>query len=300
MKHVFIINPIAGIKSSVDETLAKIDTVKSKYDIEVYTTTQKGDATRFVKEYIEKNKDLEVRFYACGGDGTLFEVVNGAAYNDNVSICSYPCGSGNDFVKCIGGAEKYLNIENIINAPNKKIDLIKVGDVYSINVANFGFDANVCNTANNLKGKSKNPYTMGIVKNIFGGMKNHILITDEEETINPEGELLLCSLGNGAFCGGKYKCAPRQVLDDGWLELCMIKCISLLKFLSLIKKYELGQHLDDPVFSKIIKYKRVKKIQLTSSNDKPFYLCLDGEILEGKEFTIEVADKAINIAYLGE
>jgi diacylglycerol kinase (ATP) len=90
MKHIFIANPAAGPKSSV--TLIREETARlaDRYDVSVYETQGVGDATRFIKEYCEAHPEEEVRFYACGGDGTLNEVVNGAARYVHASVSCYP------------------------------------------------------------------------------------------------------------------------------------------------------------------------------------------------------------------
>ena len=77
MKTVFIINPMAGQGKSIEKFISSIKETaeKLKADIEIYITKAVGDATSFVHSYCEKNG--AARFIACGGDGTLGEVVNG-------------------------------------------------------------------------------------------------------------------------------------------------------------------------------------------------------------------------------
>ena len=296
MKHVFIINPHAGKVNIYDKAVALITPFMDKYDISIHKTTEEKDATNFVKHYAEEHPNDEIRFYACGGDGTINEVVSGAVRYSNVSVCVYPCGSGNDFVKSIGSLEFYNDVEKILNAKNKKIDVIKVGDDnYSINVCNYGFEAKVAKYANQIKKKGgKNPYLRGVIRGLFTGMKNNITVEVDGEVINPDGKLLLSSVANGGYVGGKYFCAPRFCLDDGLLEFCLVKQVSVFTLLRLIKQYELGKHLDDKRFDKLLVYKRTKKVKLYS--DKPFDVCIDGEILNGTEFEIEIMEKAINFA----
>lgn len=71
-----------------------------------------------------------------------------------LSVSCYPCGSGNDFVKAFGGAELFLDIAKLITAPTRKLDLLKVGDRYSNNVVNFGFDTTVAITINKERDKT--------------------------------------------------------------------------------------------------------------------------------------------------
>lgn len=296
MKHVFIINPYAGPENNYNKIKSTLVDLEGKYDIEIHQTAYPKEATEFVKNYALSHPKEEIRFYACGGDGTLNEVVSGAVGFENISVGIHPCGSGNDFVKSIGGQSKYTNIEEIMNLPSKKIDIIKVGDnSYSINVCNYGFEAKVAKHANLVKIKGKNnPYLKGVINALFTGMKNHITVEVDGEIINPTGTMLLGGSANGGYVGGKYFCAPRFVLDDGLLEVSLVKCVSVFTLLKLIKQYELGKHLEDKRFDKLLIYKRAKKVKLYS--DKPFDVCVDGEIVTGTQFDIEIINKAINFA----
>ena len=292
MKHIFIINP----KSGKEDTTAYIrqQLEKTDFDWEIYNTTAPKDAIRFIREWCGKH-DEEVRFYACGGDGTLSEVVNGAAGFENASVSCYPCGSGNDFVKNYGGAEKFLDIEKLCRAENQSIDLIKVNDdIYSVNIVNFGFDAYAVKTMNSVRRKpligGKNAYNTGIVTAILKAMKNVAEITVDEKPFFDE-KFLLCTVANGQFIGGKYRCAPRASLDDGTLDLCLVKTVSVPKFASLIGLYEKGEHLDSEKFRKYICYTRCKKVDIKASEG--FFISVDGEIYDGNNFRLEVIHKAL-------
>ena len=81
-----------------------------------------------------------LRFYACGGDGTLGEVVNGAAGQVNAEVGLIPIGTGNDFVRNFADAGDFFDIEAQVMGEARAIDLIKCNDRYGINVVNVGFD----------------------------------------------------------------------------------------------------------------------------------------------------------------
>ena len=98
MRHLFIINPAAGKKGSTGRLEAMLD--KLSFDHEVVYTRGKGDARRFAEEAVRAGEP--VRIYACGGDGTLNEVVNGAAGCAHAAVTNVPKGTGNDFLKIFG------------------------------------------------------------------------------------------------------------------------------------------------------------------------------------------------------
>lgn len=294
MKHVFVINPVAGFENSFNTLSKNLQKYKDVYDITVYVTSSVKDATEFSREFCLSYPNDEIRFYSCGGDGTLGEVVNGIVGLKNASVTCYPCGSGNDFVKSVGGKERFLDLENLFNAKNHLVDLINVNGIYSLNVINLGLEAHVCKVANSLKGKSKNPYTRGIIDALFRGMKHSVFVEVDGEVINPNGKLLLSTFANGGYAGGKYNCAPNYKIDDGLIEVCLVKPVSILTLIRLIKVYEKGLHLQDKRFDKIVTYRQSKKIRLYS--DKEFDLCVDGEMYLGKEFNLEIVKNAINFA----
>ena len=258
MKHVFVINPVAGYENSVNKLTVLLDRFTSKHDILIHVTTDEKDASAFSREYALSHPDKQIRFYSCGGDGTLGEVVNGIAGLENASITCFPCGSGNDFVKSLGGKERFLDLEKLFNAKLHKLDLIKVNDYYSLNVINVGFDARCCKFANQYKGKTKNPYTKGIIKALSTGLITDVFIEIDGEVVNPSGKLLLSNFANGGYMGGKYFCAPNFVTDDGLIEFTMIRPTHLLNFARLIKKYEKGKHLEDKSFKTYLNKKEVE------------------------------------------
>ena len=287
MKYVFIINPHSG-KSELKENLfEQLKEYNNKIEYEVSSLNSREETINLIKEYCNKY-DEDIVFFACGGDGTLNAVVNGAIGYKNAIVSCYPCGSGNDFVKIYGGKEKFLDLDNIINGTETKIDVMKVNDKYAVNVTNFGFEAAVCDVANNVRRKKiiggKRSYTTGIVVSIFKSMKTKCKIIADDEVM-VEDKLLLGGVANGKYVGGAYKCAPYSNNEDGLLEVCVVKPISIFRFASLIGKYKEGKHLDNPKLRKIIKYKQAKKVVVEA--DENFRICLDGEIYKGSYFEIE-------------
>ena len=298
MKHIFIINPHAGEHNSYEPTVNALKPFMESYDIEIHKTGHQKDATEFIKEYLQSHSTEEVRFYSAGGDGTLNEVVNGVMGFKNASISVYPSGSGNDFVKSLPTPLGYLDFEKLLNAENKKIDVLSINDeLYCVNVCNFGFDAIVAQTANELKLKGKkNAYTKGIIKALFNGMKNNITVEVDGKVLNPQGKMLLANAANGAYYGGKYKCAPNYVLDDGLIEVCLVNPVSVPTFLKLVKQYELGKHLTDERFKKYVVYTRGKTVKMHSN--KPFVVSIDGEIITGTDFTVKILEKSLNFGFV--
>ena len=298
MKCFFIVNPKAGEGKSEGIIRAAVEKLPQKADCEVYLTKGVNDASEFVRTCCEKYSTEELRFVACGGDGTVNEVFNGAVGHENAVVTCYPCGSGNDFVKAFGGSEVFSDIAKLVEAKARKIDLLKVGDRYSNNVTNFGFDTTVAITINKEREKTghgnKNAYTKGVVTALIKSMKNTCTVIADGEVLNPDGKCLLCTLANGQYVGGSFKCAPKSKADDGLIDVCLIKPISRLRFVKLLGPYTAGEHLDNEKFSDIIVYRRAKKVEVKAQPG--FAYSFDGEIIYSDRFTVEIAPSAVSFA----
>ena len=191
-----------------------------------------------------------------------------------------------------------MNLEKLISAPTRKLDLLKVGDRYSNNVVNFGFDTTVAITINKEREKkghgNKNAYTKGVVTALIKSMKNECTVIADGETLNPGGKLLLCTLANGQYVGGSFCCAPKSKADDGLIDVCLIKPISRLRFVKILKPYTNGEHLDREDMKDIVIYRQAKKIEIKAPAG--FAYSLDGEIIYSEHFKVEIAEKALNFA----
>lgn len=293
MHYCFIINAEPSKAGNADKIQADIDNLGESIDYEIYRTTAEKAATVFVKEYCAEHPKDEVCFVACGGDGTINEVATGmvSAAKKHLAVLAY--GSGNDFIKYYEGKD-FLSLKDMINGKAHKIDILKVGDDrYSINVCNFGFDSVVASTANKLSRKgNKNPYRWGIVKAIFCGRFNRIQVKADGELLNEGKRMLLCTLGNNKHVGGEFFCSPRAKNDDGLMDVGYCKTTTLMGFLGLLPIYTVGQHLDNPKASSHFIYRQSKTVDVHS--DKQIELCLDGEMLPGNDFHIEVLPEAIS------
>lgn len=298
MKYIFVVNPMAGEGGAEEKLRAAIEALPQKDECEVYVTKAVGDATEFVKKTVAENKGEVLRFIACGGDGTINEVFSGAVGAENVSVTCWPCGSGNDFVKCYGGAEAFADVAKLVEAKTEKIDVLKVGERYSVNVTNFGFDTTVAITINKEREKTghgnKNAYTKGVVTALIKSMKNSGTVWADGEKLNESGKFLLCTVANGQYVGGSFKCAPRAKLGDGLIEVCLIAPISRLRFVKLLGPYTAGEHLDDDTFADIITYRQAKKVEVEAPEG--FAYSLDGEIIYESKFSIEIVPSALDFA----
>ncbi len=307
MKHLIIGNPGAGL---VNEKNFKLkDLVEEKFkglDYEYYETSAPRAVVKYLRERFAKPHEL-TRVYACGGDGTVHEVVNGLVGAKDVELAILPIGTGNDFVKVYGALNEnindYRNFESLLNGEVKAIDLSKIsgGNLdepwYSINVINFGFDAIVGakGNINKLKGK-KNPYgAAAIIPAILKGRFNKTIVKADGEQLNKK-KLLLASLAQGQWVGGNYHASPKSDNTDGLIDVIILKCMSFATLMiKYFGRYQKGQHLDNPKLAKKIIYRRAKQIEIIAPKD--IDICVDGEMIRGSHFEVEVVPAAIKLVF---
>ncbi|MCR5485743.1 MAG: diacylglycerol kinase family lipid kinase [Clostridiales bacterium] len=292
MKHIFIVNPNSGKGSGKEKIVPEINEycTKNGLDYLIHETTCAGDGMNFARQMAETGE--HVRLYACGGDGTLFEVVNGAYGHDNAEVAVIPLGSGNDFVRTFGNREELCNVEAQVNGTPIKLDLIRCGDKYAINECSMGMDAEVCAKQIYFKKlpvfNGETAYTASLLWAFTKRVKSTFTITvDDGEPFTDD--FLFCLCGNSRWYGGGYKGAPLALPDDGYIDMILVrKKMNRLKILTLINKYKAGQHLD----WEITTFKRVKKV--TVHSDRLAAVNIDGECEYVNDSTFEMLEKAIN------
>ena len=300
MKYYLIANPVAGpgvAEKRIQEELALLD---KTIDYKIYLTKAKKDATNFVAKTIQENKDDQLCFIAIGGDGTINEVFESCVNKENVFVSCIPSGSGNDFVKCF--KDKTFSLKNIINGTTKKIDIFKVADRVCINVCNFGIETGIAKYVNDqrdIRGfGNKSDYIVGAVKALFKSTKSNVEVYADGKLLNNDGVISSCALCNGQYVGGSFNCGPKAKIDDGLIDVCLVKGIGVLQFIKFIGPYQKGKHLDNPKMKDLITFVRAKHIEV-KAKDNDFAYSLDGEIIDTKHFECEMIEKGLNFIVPG-
>ena len=297
MKYCFIINPTAGKGTRVAELQENINRVCKERGVEyeIYITKAPRDAEDYIRRTAAE-KDGEISFFACGGDGTLCETVTGIMSLENregIYLGLVPIGTGNDFARNFAPSECYFDIGSQIDATPYKVDLIKAADRHAINMVNIGFDCEVvCKTVNIKKSPlvpSKLAYILGLVVTLIKkpGVKADISINGGEAV---RESLLLTTFANGSYCGGGFHSNPLASLLDGKIDALFVSNITRRKFISLVGDYKKGTHLVEK-FKDIIRNGKCDEIKL--SFDKLTNISVDGEIVTVKELVLSVLHGAI-------
>lgn len=291
MKHIFVINPAAGQGKVLDFIRPKIEEVCKKYSLncEIHVTERAGEGIEYVRNKAASGE--EIRFYACGGDGTLYDVVNGAFGYKNAQVAVIPLGSGNDFIRLFGTKEEFLNLDDQINGVPVEFDVIKCDDEIAINQCSMGMDAEVCAMQGKIKKlplvTGEGAYYIGCLYAIIRKFKNRFTYSidgGEKKT----KDCLFCFCGNSRWYGGGFMAAPLALPEDGLLDFVIVESrVSRPKLVTLLNKYKRGEHLDWD----ITEFTRGKKLVIHS--DKPAAVNVDGEIKYVTDTSFEIIEKGI-------
>ena len=305
MKTIVIVNPQAGngrtekIWPNIESALAK-----SIDSFEVLQTTCRGDATDLSRRIL---KEDAARIVAVGGDGHLNEVLNGFIENDlpvnaESRLSFVMTGTGCDFQRSLGISGKWQNaVAELKDAKVRKIDVGKVTYTaadktqkirYFDNIASFGLSGAVdhCLEHSRLRDYlGGSPlFLWATIKTVFTHPNQSIRFR-----INDGPEEEICSrlglLANGRYFGGAMHAAPEAELDDGLLDLLMLKEISVAKFLWHLPKIYKGTHLKIPE----IFFQKVRKF--TAESSEQVILDIDGESPGYLAATFEVLPKILNL-----
>ncbi len=296
MIYHFILNPKSGKKRKDDrfENTIKTACQSRHLNYHIYYTTSIGDATEYVRTMVKMSTERQ-RFICAGGDGTINEIVNSAPENPNVEFGVIPNGSGNDFARNFTHPELFRSIDAQIDGDTVSLDLIKCNNSYCVNMVNIGFDCAVVQEAARLKRlKLVTPsasYIFGVIVVLFKKYGTKMkLIFDDGEVI--EQELLLTAIANGQYCGGGFDAAPRALLNDGLMDICIIDKVPRMRFLRLVGSYKKGTYFENPAAMKVIRYRRVPHFRMEF--DAPLPICIDGEIKGAKSIDFTVVKNGFN------
>lgn len=289
MKKVkFIYNPYSG-ENSIISDLDSIVKVHQKYNYSIvpYRISMEYDLSKAFDDIDESFSYILV----AGGDGTLDNIVNHMKnLNINKPIGVLPVGTANDFAKYLGIPQ---DVEEaciqILNSKPKGVDLGKVNDKYFLNVASTGLFTDISQKTDvNLKNSlGKLAYYVKGIEQIPNFRKLKVKVTSEEVTY--DGDMYLMLVFNGQTAGN-LKLAYKAEIDDGLLDVIVIKAAAIRDMIPLFIKMIRGDHLEDTTS---ILYFKTDNLQVETEED--IVTDIDGE--RGPDFplTIECIKEGIQI-----
>lgn len=293
MKHIFIINPMAGKRGGAQKLEENIRALGIPAEI-VYTR-ETGDARRIAREAVEGGEP--VRLYACGGDGTLNEVVNGAAGFVNAAVTNVPIGTGNDFLKIFGPdyRARFSDLRALAQGPQAAMDLIDCNGLLGIGIVCTGVDARIAVDKDSYKVlplvSGIGAYILSLVVNVLFKPISVPTVVDCGD-LHFEGATTIVCVCSGRYYGGGFMPVGDNRPDDGVLETLVIPRVSRFTFFRLVGEYAKGKYRDYP---ELIYHRRGEGV--TVRGERELVAVVDGEPVRAKELNIRLSDKKVNFFY---
>jgi YegS/Rv2252/BmrU family lipid kinase len=292
-KWVFIINPVAGngfALKLVDKLNEMIS--RKKLDAELVYTAKKGHASELSKQYALSGYKYII---GVGGDGTFNEIASQLINNGNVITGLIPAGTGNDFIQITGFPGRFdeKDWEMFFRQNVIPMDTGNCNGKVFLNGMGIGFDAQVASENYTESGEvilgGKNKYIWHILKTLlFFREKKMTVISGGAKS---ETDCFINTIAIGRRFAGSFFLTPGAIANDGLLDVCSIKNLSLFQRLRILLMVPKGTHILD----KRVNYYQTESLSIEFPAKVPFHV--DGELFFAEKFDVNVCPAAINIIY---
>jgi diacylglycerol kinase (ATP) len=223
-----------------------------------------------------------------GGDGMVhlgLQAVGGT----EVPFGVVPAGSGNDFARAIGVPlrDTAAAASIVATGAERRVDLGRMGDQWFAGVVAAGFDARVNDRANRMRwprGRMRYNAAMLVELGVFQPVPYRLdLDGDAWET-----SAMLVTIGNIPSYGGGMRVTPGAILDDGLLDIMIVKPLSKARFLTVFPRVYTGSHVDLP----FVEIRRAKRARIDAPGITAY---ADGERLGPLPQTFEAVPAALRV-----
>ena len=285
--HV-IINPTAGNGRAgkiAAQILARLKERGIEY--QAFHTEYPGHAEILAKQSVTANTE---KVLSIGGDGTAFEVARGLMHSQTC-LGIIPAGTGNDYIKSLRLPNSPLEIlDFILSHPARPVDVGMINGKVFINVCGIGFDVSVLDYSIPAKKYVRGmlPYLWGVICTIVHYKPSDITLRiDGEEVLSKE--ILVCSIANGRYIGGGMPISPASEIDDGLLDVVVIRNVTRPRMISYLPGLLTGKIL---TFKDTTSYKG-KHVEVTAKGTMRFNV--DGEIFPYEKVTLEIIPDILRV-----
>ena len=282
-----IANPVSGRGRARRVGERVVDLLRERgVDADLMVSDAPGDCERLARKVLARGAR---QVAACGGDGTVHEVVNGLANSDAV-LGIVPCGRGNDLARALGLSRDVKDVVNtLVHGVERAIDLGRVGDRFFATVASLGFDTTVAQRMRSRPSRLGGTvsYGLAILRTLFGYRSPFVRLRGDFGVF--EGRVLLAATANAPFYGSGVKIAPDAVVDDGVLDVCIVADVSRWTVLRMFLRAYSGTHVGHSA----VRVVQTRTLQIAS--DDPLWIFADGEPMCEIPAKIEVVPGALKV-----
>lgn len=220
MKKIrFIVNPISGVgRQKVIEQLVSKKLNKNKFEFDIVYTKYPKHATELSSEAAKQKIDIVV---AVGGDGSVNEVSRGLIGTSTV-MAIMPAGSGNGLARHLKIPMNLVKAMQIINLGNETIiDTVKINDETFVGMAGVGFDAHIGWEFSKFGKRGFQSYLKVILREYPKYKCSDFELEIDGKKI--QRNAFLISFANGSQYGNNAYIAPKALLNDGVVDICIMK-----------------------------------------------------------------------------
>ncbi|MBL7137372.1 MAG: diacylglycerol kinase family lipid kinase [Bacteroidales bacterium] len=283
---LFVVNPVSGSgrQKKIGKVVEKyLD--NSRFSYEVLFTEEKGHASRLAREAVEEGASVVV---AVGGDGTVNEVGQGLVGTDT-ALAIIPTGSGNGLARHLRLPLNFRKAIRIINQGNRqKIDTATLNGALFVNMAGVGFDAHVARKFEQATGRGFFSYFSISTVSYRKYKPKKYKITIDGKVVRRRA--LLISFANSSQFGNNTTIAPNASLDDGFIDVCIVRKLPFWKII-LLSPLVFTRKFDKTPYLEII---RAREVIVKRKKGK--YIHLDGDPRkEGKTLTVKVHPLSLQV-----
>jgi diacylglycerol kinase (ATP) len=258
----FLVNPSAG-RGTGRANLDRIRVLASKLGAGLCVSRKVGDLAEQARRAAEDGVE---RLLVAGGDGTMHYAVQGLA-GTSCALGVIPLGSGNDLAGTLGvPPDVDAAVERAVSGEIRRIDLVRVGDVFSVSYAGVGFDSEVTRYANEMK-ILRGPliYFYAVIHTLVTFVPPRMRIV--HDTGKFEGRVMFTVVNNLPRFGGGMRIAPEARIDDGLLDLVIVKEVPKPVLLSIFPKVYNGRHVGHPA----VQIVRTRRAEITIDRTMTMY-----------------------------
>jgi diacylglycerol kinase family enzyme len=303
MKHVFIFNPKSFTqKTQMDyiiDTIGQFFRKQERPHFSIQISHFPRDAIGIIKREVTTADENEtVRVYAVGGDGILFDCLNGIVGLPHMELAAVPYGKTNDFVRMFGTDKipLFRDIGALVSAKALPTDIIAFSNNYAINTLTIGMEALAVVNMNSFSRKYSGLLNrFNFLYNFLFNISSASVLFDHDilfqqysiviDNVDFSGKYSGINIANGPCYGGNKRALPRARPDDGILHTLLFKPLGAIGTLFVLPNYFKGK---PPSNCKLV---QAKKLEIRS--ELPLQIQADGEIFFYTNTTIEIKPAAV-------
>jgi YegS/Rv2252/BmrU family lipid kinase len=306
--HLFIINPRSfHFAGGPDRIIAEIDAYfrdNAREGYHIHVSRYPRDAIGVIRKFVKAAPEgVVTRVYAVGGDGILFDCLNGIVELPNMELAVMPYGSSNDFALSFGEEriDLFRDLAKQATAGTIKADILHCGSNYAMNTCTVGVEAAAAMYAVRLV--KTFDWAVRITRRVvaplyaLGGVFSILnrRVREQRYCISLDGEHIdgactCINIANGPYYGGGMSAATSAMPNDGIMDALFLKSGTASQILKMLPEYLRGGYHKYPDF---FSYRRMRKIQISS--DTPISVNLDGEAFLDMNVTVKIVPQAIDV-----